>query len=404
MSPLGEEVDVSSIPVLGRPSDIPSTMLGRTHSVMKMMSQDLVVPETARVQTIDPDADTMVVGSQALCDGQPLSTVIEEMCDCTYCIRPFPKRMMVPMGTRELAKRFRCKPCTAAQKYIDRAAESQGQAAQQSLSARRQNRPLLYAKDVVRLRICEPDEPAPSNPEFANLSISSGANAHAERKEQASNLEEFFSSYVDQKTVDGIAWMTERQFKAHYKVFEGYSQKEVDIKFQETKDNRNIKQRKDKKGNPTYPVELPETWQQARGSLKGTQMKRSAPLDDEEAEAAAFEQVKASRLGDYGHADGFDADWMPVFSGLGASGSDAPTARKQVARGSWTSLEKLLGIEDVRDGASVAGTVVSGSTIEPVGGVKTSGLQGISDAARRLKEAYNDMNISEVPTMCIITV
>jgi hypothetical protein len=328
--------------------------------------------------------------------------VIDEFLECIYCTRMFTKAKMAPVGDRATAKKYKCKPCTAASKYLERVAESQGKVAVKVLSDRRNKRPIAYAKDVSRLRINNEDDPEPSQADFVGLSIACGQNAHAERCEIAATLSEIYFCFKQIQDEDTVVYFNERQYKQYFKLFEGHSQAEVDTFWLESLEKFKNVLKTDTNGNPTVPTRMPQICRSIFG--KGQKRECATPEQIVEEEMPA-KKAKMQELLTEGFSD-------PHFNGVRdqfgqhAAASSA-VMEKEIKRGARSNMSQVRQIvggsvgEHGSDTASVCSRVSSatghgGSASIPVGDDDAS----LSNTAKDLEEKLGELNLTKIRTSC----
>ena len=146
---------------------------------------------------------------------------------CYLCTRPFRQAWLVNSGCRTYPK-WRCKPCHAAVRVVERSAASEGEVGKNRLSNMKKAYPERFAQLVQHVRIAQPGEAV--SPLSIDSSVGAGMKRHETQAVVKKVMREAYSQQGLQE-LDDIVWLNERQFKAHYKLFEDYSSAEAEQKW-----------------------------------------------------------------------------------------------------------------------------------------------------------------------------
>eukprot|EP00971_Amphidinium_carterae_P334222 6469375-Amphidinium_carterae.1 len=144
---------------------------------------------------------------------------------CCHCTREENVSAMINSGSKQ-APRYRCKPCHAAVRFLERAAKSKSDTHYQRFCETRRTSPLKFSELVLQCRM-SPEGEAPL-PEHEDLQRGlAKCTDHNERRERATSMMDTVFSVKGTEDYDDVHFLTERQFKAHMKNHEDMSAAEA---------------------------------------------------------------------------------------------------------------------------------------------------------------------------------
>ena len=139
---------------------------------------------------------------------------------CAHCTREGVVAAMVNFGCKAYPK-YRCKPCHAAVRALERSAKSKGEKAFAAFSEQRRQRPRQFSEVVLQLRLSpEGEQPLPGIDDQAKVV---GCASLSERREKCASM--VTTIYTDNGTeeFDDMEWLTDRQFRTFMRAKEDMS-------------------------------------------------------------------------------------------------------------------------------------------------------------------------------------
>eukprot|EP00971_Amphidinium_carterae_P351969 6492368-Amphidinium_carterae.1 len=154
---------------------------------------------------------------------------------CYICGRQYTTSNLINVGDKKYPK-WRCRPCHNSAKIIERAAASEGDDRKESMSQLKRNHPVKWANLVLTCRVAVPGEPVPSkNMTLTQVSPSMCRSEISGLARKTIETELYFQQGV--RDINGeYLWLSERQFKSHYKRTEDYGGAEAEEKWQRESD------------------------------------------------------------------------------------------------------------------------------------------------------------------------
>jgi len=171
---------------------------------------------------------------------------------CSICRRMYPVHKMVNAGDKQYPS-WRDKACHAATRLLERAAESKGQPGKLRLSAVRRNKPDIFKRLVMSIRIdFEGDAPCAWDADDSLL----------EGEGSAKSFESIaIESAEDQVWVElVVTLMTRRQFIGHHVNFELYTRTEAEKLWTESVQNPEIFRELNEDSETVLALKMPKTW------------------------------------------------------------------------------------------------------------------------------------------------
>lgn len=213
-------------------------------------------------------------------------------CQCSICERMFAFSSCINIAT-EAYPHWRDKPCHNAAKAVDRAAESRGPDAKAALGKYKQLRRRDWVRDVLRVRICSPDDPP--LPQHLSFDLMSCPDSLHERKDTVRKMLEDWSTHWDTSTLSDAVFMTRRQFIQHYKLKEGYTVKEAEDRWLRDEANLEIKREELPNGELTLAVAMPKRVRNTQGQGYNRGLAASEPFEADDF-AALFSKMKMLKV------------------------------------------------------------------------------------------------------------
>ena len=207
---------------------------------------------------------------------------------CWFCARHMTVTAAINRGCRTYP-RYACRACHNSAKALDRAATSKGKSAVDLFSRLKRVKPEQYRADVLKFRVSVPGEaPAPT----MELAVSEKTPASVgERQDKVREYLECLEMQQGVTETERVLFLTERQFKAYYVTFEGYSKDEAALHWTTCLDNEKVSRRTRADGATTLAVETPL----AMDLWKTTVRKRTLeerPVVDDEAQESMLKRLK----------------------------------------------------------------------------------------------------------------
>ena len=258
--------------------------------------------------------------------------------ECTICRSGFYFKQCTCVGSKAYPV-YRCKPCNAAVKSLERKAASHGSDASAALSRLKGQNVAKYRLEVLRFRIKPEGER--DLPHEKDLFLIGPVDCRARRDSMSSYMETWQSRW-SLTVVREVVFMSQRQFVAYYIVFEGYSKEEAAQHWIASLNNRSVEREYAGDGQLTLAVHLPKRVQVIQSYSFSRQLAGKTAVGDDQWEdfykavrrdanldtKGSFLEGAGKALEPGAHAKGVDVPegsacfaGVPVAGGGGGGGS-----------------------------------------------------------------------------------
>ena len=163
---------------------------------------------------------------------------------CAHCSRGVVIAEMINFGCKSYPK-WRCRPCHTAARALERSAKSKGTESYNRFCEVRRQQPWKFNDLVLAVRISPEGEAPP--PEGEDDAIPKCMNL-SQRKEKISKIICTTFSEKGSEDFQIARWLSERQFKAQMKVFEGMNAEESQLEWDRAVADKQVQRRFSKTG------------------------------------------------------------------------------------------------------------------------------------------------------------
>eukprot|EP00971_Amphidinium_carterae_P352306 6492537-Amphidinium_carterae.1 len=182
--------------------------------------------EKAQLANVDMDeVEIVFAATQSSAGAASSSGGLGAQEQCVHCTRESPIAHMINGGCKG-SPRWRCKPCHAAVRYLERAAKSRGEKQYEKFAELRRQKPLHMNDLVLQIRLAPEGEVALEGGEDCPRGMER-CNSTALRTERCSKLIESTFSEKGVQDFSDVLWLTERQFRAWMKNHEDMTSAEA---------------------------------------------------------------------------------------------------------------------------------------------------------------------------------
>ena len=306
---------------------------------------------------------------------------------CAVCKRPCPTQQMVNGGNRAKPL-WRCRPCHAALRSLERSAKSQGQARWDQFTRERRLYPQKFAEMVQLCRVNAPGEADP--PEEAPLSlIKPGSGRGASSEAARAILRTQVYSKKGAKAANKLQFLSQRQYRCHYKNTEDYSAQEAQAKWERELADPLIEKRKDPDGTIRLPVLMPPSLT----DYKDVGSKRSCEdvVDGEEDEPGPEQPESLKRLRSHMDTDaGAFASRAVIGETFAKASVGEPLAASHKLGNGWSTddlLGKLSAEDPTKKASRGSGSSVDAGELTCVRSLDNNAVQnmGVVKAQQRFR-------------------
>eukprot|EP00971_Amphidinium_carterae_P267985 5316593-Amphidinium_carterae.1 len=143
---------------------------------------------------------------------------------CSHCTREGCVAGMVNFGCKAYPK-YRCRPCHAAVRFLERAAKSKGDKHYEAFCDHRRRQPIKFSQSVLLCRMAPPGEtPLPGGDDVPDGGKCRSAE---DRHDRAAAVVSSVYSLRATEEFEEVLYLTERQFRAHMRWFEEMTREEA---------------------------------------------------------------------------------------------------------------------------------------------------------------------------------
>ena len=220
---------------------------------------------------------------------------------CTECMRQYPFARLINAGNARYRK-MRCRACHTAVRYLERVVAAQGDIAKKAMSEMRRKHPNKWRAKVMEVRMPLSDDPEPPADSVAGVF---GAIIGADDwDDRSTRSRQFMNELIASKTLNDesrVAWLTERQFIAHHKFFEGFSHDEAVKKWEQESDTKSKAQKRQADdGQLLIAVALPRITSLVHSLTSKQTISDAQSIDLTPEDTEAFKRLKFFLAGDMG--------------------------------------------------------------------------------------------------------
>ena len=262
---------------------------------------------------------------------------------CVLCSRSYKPCQLINTGCKVYV-RYRCKPCHAAVRQLERSASSEGEERKEWLANYKKSSPEKFAHLVQMIRVKAADEPPA--PKAVQSQVVSGMG----RAESGAVIRKLITQVIStkgSKDYEEVMWATERQYKAYYRQHEDYSREEANEKWlKDSASGSGVARKQNRDNMLVLAIRLPERTQR----YKDKQSKRIyEQVEDDPVEEDLEQESSLKRLRSH------DGSWaMPEDVLLKASAGE-PVAKKGPS--STSVRDTLVGMVPHSMSSAAAATV-----------------------------------------------
>ena len=196
---------------------------------------------------------------------------------------------------------------------------------------------LKHLKAHKRHKYCELIESFRIAPDAEDEGEDQAPGPHsAEVKERAGKISKFLTSMesfcVNQK-VQGVKYLTKRQFIGHFVSNELYTKAKALAKWQKEKANTAVKARKDEAGRTLLPVRMPVVVQEVVGKKRRAQQFDEEHVQSDDDELVVTNRAKKQKVEQFteGEADHLGDAWLEGLFGPAPAASDEEVSENEGA-------------------------------------------------------------------------
>ncbi len=260
------------------------------------------LPDVANLADVaeadESDADQLIAGQKLKSKHGKDDSLLHS---CTECMRQYPFSRLINAGNARYRK-MRCRACHTSVRYLERVVAAQGDVAKNAMSEMRRKHPNKWRAKVMEVRMPQPDDPEPPADSVAGVF---GAIVGADDwDDRATRSRQFMNELIASKTLSDeskVAWLTERQFIAHHKFFEGFTHDEAVKKWSKESDTTSKAQkRQGDDGQLLVAVALPRITSLVQSLTSKQTFSDTQSIEMTPDETEAFKRLKFFLAGDMG--------------------------------------------------------------------------------------------------------